>query len=264
LESEAPPRTEVPCHQGNEDRQPGILILLDETGSMQQLGGIDPVTNWGRGQGIVIEKFNQFIAILQNQVRAGETPDTEFTLITFNKVAKVVEYPSILEMQPITTEDYNPGYSTNLYDSLGCALSEYVHIHQGPAAKVFIISDGIHQPGRNVKVAWSDHEIHQMVSKLRADEDWEFSFFGAMNPEDKAHLKHEAMNLGIRWSETKKFDFTTNSIDIILKSISSSLKTGAENYEYKSVLERQLTNRCPKGRFGKLCRQGKKTGKAAT
>merc|ERR1711879_511622 len=144
------------------------------------------------------------------------------------------------DFQPITELDYNPGYGTNLYDSLGCALSEYYHIHSenqaGGATRVFIISDGIHQPG-NQNVEWQDHELHQMVSKLREEEDWEFSFYGAMNPEDKAHLKHAAMNLGIRWSETKKFDYSERSFDKILKSISNSLKEGSENFALKSELD---------------------------
>ena len=262
-ESEAPPRikndeTTAPhCDDNLVNREPGILILLDETGSMQDLGGIDPKKGWGRGRDIIIEKFNQFIGILQQQVQNGEMPDTQFTLVTFNKVAKVVEYPSILDMQPITEDEYNPGFGTNLYDSVGCALSEYLHVHNGPAAKVFIISDGIHNPG-NLPVKWADHEIHHMVSKLRDEQDWEFSFFGAMNPEDKAHLKHEAMNLGIRWSETKKFDFSTNSIDIILKSITSSLKTGSEDFACFDELEEKSNKKCPRGRRGKACRKFKR------
>merc|ERR1712173_175573 len=93
-----------------------------------------------------------------------------------------------------------------------------------------------------------------MVSKLRDEEDWEFSFYGAMNPEDKAHLKHEAMNLGIRWSETKKFDFSERSFDKILKSISNKLNPGYKNLIGCSELA-ATKKTCRRGRIGRYCRQ---------
>ena len=82
---------------------PEYVIVLDETGSMQQLGG----KRARNGREIIIKKFNKFLSLLKQKINNGEIVDGKFTFVTFNRKAKYVNFDSLLEMPSLTRESYS-------------------------------------------------------------------------------------------------------------------------------------------------------------
>merc|ERR1712154_606187 len=139
--SQSPASTESgtlpPTTVGGENNDKAIIVMLDETGSMQDINGK------GRGREIVIRKMNKFRQMLKN-----EGNNQPITFITFNEQANWNSYASVDEWPIITEANYNPGYGTNLYDSMGCVLSEYRSRYPNQEVSLYLISDGIHQLGK--------------------------------------------------------------------------------------------------------------------
>jgi len=190
-----------------------IVIVLDETGSMQNLGGK------GKGRNIVLNKFGQFTRNLMGSV-SESFADRPVTLVTFNVKAKWNSYSSINNFPELTRKMYNPGYQTNLYDTLGCVISKYRSENPSQSVDFFVISDGVHKMKRKERhlVEYKPAEINDMVDELRQD-NWNFQFYGATNPKAKDALKEEAAGLGFRKAELKVFDFNGKKFGALMKSM---------------------------------------------
>lgn len=222
-----------------------IIVMLDATGSMQNIGGK------GKGRNLVINKMEQFRRMINKKVQNDRVNDQPLTFITFNEKATWTSYNSINDWPIISKSNYNPGYQTNLYDSLGCVLSEYKSRHPDQEVSLYLISDGVHQMGRNKQhlVSYREGEIKGMVEELR-DDGWNFNFYGATTQAKKDELKDQANGLGFRAAETLVFDFDGRQFGALLKSMLKQIV--GNDQEEKSVPN---CKPCPKGRAGKMCRK---------
>merc|ERR1711972_1020681 len=200
-------------------QEKAIIVMLDATGSMKHIGGIY------KGQDVVVKKMEMFRNMLNKKIQKDRVNDQPLTFVTFHESATMTSYNSIKEWPSISKRNYNPGYQTNLYDSMGCVLSEYKSKNPGQQVSVYLISDGIHQlgPKKRANVAYEAEEINEMVEDLRGVSNWNFHFYGATTDSKKAELKEEAINLGFRAAEIAVFDFNGKQFGSLLKSMLSTI-----------------------------------------
>merc|ERR1712110_793606 len=230
------------------------LILLDATGSMQKLSGP------GRGREFVITRFNKFLKVIRNQVSQGSIQDGKIVVATFNKAATWIEYNSIENVEDLNKRAYNPGYGTNLYDTIGCALQKFKEESSAAQKLVYILTDGIHQVKRSTYVAHTVDEVSEMVNSYRDEEGMQSSFLAMINPEDKEALKTSAKEMGIRGAEIRTSDFNGRQFSVMLKTVPGGMKKGAKE---KFPTCKSLRQKCSKGRAGKNCRTSVKRTKAS-
>jgi len=209
-----------------------------------------------------MEKFRQ---MLVKKVENDKIIDQKITFITFNERAVWKTYDSIDQWPSITRKNYNPGYQTNLFDTMGCVLSEFKARAAYTDASVYLISDGVHamQGKKKGREAYQDYEVKEMVEELRED-GWHFNFYGATDENRKEALKSQAGNLGFRQAEMKVFDFNKKQFGELLKSM---LKTMVKNdnldKEPKDNKQIPECDKCQKGRAGKMCRKRRQNQIAA-
>jgi hypothetical protein len=230
-----------------QDENKAIIVMLDATGSMQDIGGK------GKGRDLVIRKMEMFRNMLNKKVQKDRVHDQPLTFVTFHESASWQSYDSINQWPTISRKNYNPGYQTNLYDSMGCVLSEYSSRHPDQEVSVYLISDGIHKlgPRKRANVAYQENEINQMVEDLRSRSNWNFHFYGATEDDKKDALKKQAINLGFRAAEIAVFDFNGRQFGSLLKSM---LSTMVENGKEGDKAEVPACEKCPRGRAGRVCR----------
>merc|ERR1712048_585124 len=151
--------------------------MLDATGSMQDIGGKR------KGRDLVVRKMEEF----RKMLKENNVIDQPLTFVTFNEKAKWTSYDSIKDWPTLTRRNYNPGYQTNLFDSMGCVLSKYKSINRDQQVSFYLISDGVHQLTRKKQrqVTYTEGDIEDMIEELRSEEGWDFHFYGASTTEDK-------------------------------------------------------------------------------
>jgi len=223
-------------------------------GSMQNIGGK------GKGRQLVVNKMEKFRQMLQKKVQKDRVENQEITFVTFNTHAKWTSYDSIDQWPRIHSGNYNPGYQTNLFDTMGCVLSEFKSRNPNTDASVYLISDGVHAMNRKMrnKNAYKLDDVNEMVEELR-NEGWNFNFYGATDVAGKDELKAHAIDLGFRAAETLVFDFNGKQFGALLKSMLSSIagnkKEGGNDEEEKKQIPK--CEECKKGRAGKTCRKAR-------
>jgi len=231
------------------------IIILDETGSMQFLGGREK----RQGRHIVIKKVNQFMTALKQKIDDGEVDDSELTFVTFNRKARFVHFDSIMEMPELKPEHYNPGYGTNLYDTIGCVLSKF-HAENPDMdnVNVYVISDGAHKLSsrdRSRQVGYQIEDIKDGITSLR-ESGWNFNIYGAVNKDEKERLKKQALAIGFNQSERKMFDFTGGDMNKLMKTM---LRSFGKSSKPKALPDCKVLQPCAKGKAGKMCRKRRKT-----
>lgn len=231
------------------------LILLDATGSMQKLTGPQ------RGREFVIGRFNRFLKTIRTQVERGNIEDGKIVVATFNKEAHWTEYNSIRNVADLAKRDYNPGYGTNLYDTIGCALQKFRQESSAAQKLVYILTDGNHQVKRSTYVAHTVDEVAEMVNEYRGEDGMQFSFLALINPEEKENLKASAKQMGIRGAEIRTTDFDGNNFSGLLRSVLGSMRKGGKAPKQKLPTCKSLKQKCRKGRAGWSCRRAVKNAK---
>jgi hypothetical protein len=229
-----------------------ILVILDETGSMQDLGGpYCKGKGCKKGREVVLQKMEKFREHLENSVNSGGD-DYPITFVTFNKAARWNKYNSIKDWPMLTESDYNPGYSTNLFDTLGCVLSKYKSENPNQSVQVYLISDGVQT--KSIDAAYDESTISTMIEELR-DDHWNFQFFGAVNADKKNALKFQAKRLGFRAAELRVFSFDGQAFGSLLKTMLRSVGVTKP----KKLPDCKVLKSCKKGRRGRFCRKGRKS-----
>jgi len=181
------------------------------------------------------------------------------TFVTFNEKATWASYDSIDQWPVVSRANYNPGYQTNLYDTMGCVLSEYRSRHPNQKVSVYLISDGIHALNGNKRqvAGYTESEIEDMVEDLRSEGLWDFHFYGATTEDKKDDLKQQALDLGFRIAERKVFDFNGKQFGDLLKTMLKTMVDN-ENQEEEDTQSVPICEECPKGRSGFMCRKRRK------
>lgn len=144
------------------------VIILDESGSMSAiydatLTGLNEVLN----------------GIRKNQ---EEHPDQRHfvSVVTFegcgmSGVSVRRDRVPISKVKPFTTEDYEPGGCTPLYDAMGKTLSDTERlIHTNDKVIASVITDGM----ENSSEEYSGKSIRSLVMRLR-EKGWIISYIGA-------------------------------------------------------------------------------------
>merc|ERR1711976_527011 len=250
-----PPTTEASTTAGGYSTTAGVegegtdySILLDATGSMQKLSGP------GRGRDFVISRFNKFLKTLRTQVERGNIEDGKIAVATFNKGAKWSEYNSIKNVADLTKRTYNPGYGTNLYDTIGCALQKFKDESSAATKLVYILTDGNHQVYPNTVVAHTVDEVADHVNSYRDEEGMQFSFLALINPEDKEPLKKSANQMGIRDSEIRTSDFNGREFTVCAPKKLCGKKNSSPTADRLPSCD-SLKKLCKRGKAGKFCRK---------
>merc|ERR1711879_328285 len=230
------------------------LILLDATGSMQKLNGA------GQGRDFVIGKFNQFLKTLRTQVDNEGNEDGKITVVIFNKKAEWIEYNSIKNVKDLSRQDYNPGWGTNLSDTMGCTLQKFKQESTATTKLVYVLTDGKHEVRRSTHVAHSAEDVSNLVNQYRNDDDFQFSFLALINkdkPDEKRILKEGAKDMGIISAEIRTSNFDGANFTGMLKSVIRSMRKN--NKKPQAI---PACGACPKGKPGKKCRKQRKRDKA--
>merc|ERR1712127_549112 len=266
----ATPAVATPEAEPESETPPEYVIVLDETGSMQSLGG----KRARNGREIVITKFNRFLNLLKKKINDEEIVDGKFTFVTFNRKARFVNFDSLLDMPALTRQSYNPGYGTNLYDTLACLIAK-MRSEQPDTdnVKFYVISDGAHKlagkKDKKFKVGYETEELNEGVTEAR-EFGWNFNFYGSVNDgAEKDKLKEEVLSMGFRETERKMFDFTGGDMNKLLKSLLGSMSKKGEVKKVECtkpgagcLVECKEFKKCQKGKAGKWCRKSRKSAEA--
>ena len=150
---------------------PRVIMLLDETGSMNEITGP------------TIQAYNDFLTDAR-QIKPGEKYTPKFTSIQFADFAKPHVFNDIANAEFLNTSKYIPHGCTALYDTIGCALDYYA----SECIDIFlVITDG----EDNCSKIYTAEEIYPKISKLAhehcgRDDGWQFLFVG---PDGPGHAK---------------------------------------------------------------------------
>lgn len=146
-----------------------IICIVDKSGSM------------GRVKNDTIGGFNEF---LENQKK--EEGDANLTLVLFDTSNKVLYNGTpIQEVEPLSTETYQPGGWTGLYDAIGVGIDATLERRESmpekeKAANVIfaILTDGEENRSEEYKGEAGRASIFEKINHQR-ENNWEFIFLGA-------------------------------------------------------------------------------------
>lgn len=165
-----------------------IIVILDESGSMQQ--GLDQT----------IASFNEFVV---NQ--REESPTTEMTLVLFNLHNRVVYKDMPLRDVPLLTrQSYRPDGITALLDAIVDTVKPEIKLKRDGKTVLCILTDGEENASKleNTKL-----KVAKLLRKCQDKLNWDVLYFGA-NIDSFA----EAGSIGIRANTTMNYSQTDSGI----------------------------------------------------
>jgi len=131
----------------------------------------------------------------------------------------------------ITRANFNPGYNTNLFDTVGCTLSRFADDGQ---AEVFIISDGMHLTTDNS--AYTADEVKEVLEQLRDQKNWQFNFIGAVTGQEEGEVVQNAEDMGFQNREISMFRHNQRGfqqgLQVITKSLLGSILDNEDSKEF--------------------------------
>jgi len=141
------------------DKTPRIIIVLDETGSMQQN---KPVT---------ISSYNEWLD--SNRSKEDEEENfPRFTLVRFNTKSELEEHDSVETAPRLTDSNYNPSNCTALYDAIGKSINSYKDEKDNI---MVILTDGEENSSR----FFNRHEVKSLLEEYTEKHGWIFHYLGA-------------------------------------------------------------------------------------
>ena len=156
-----------------------LIFILDASGSMSDL-----VTD-------TIGGFNQMLERQHDRL-----DETYVTTVTFNhKVKTLYSFKPLEGVEPLSTNTYEVGGMTALYDAIGETIVRVYRKQQHrqrentiTSTLVVIMTDGM----ENSSSRYTQSSVQNHIETLKRDHDWEFIFLGA-----NIDAKHVASDLGI-------------------------------------------------------------------
>jgi len=204
-----------------------LAFVLDESGSM---GGATEETIAGMNEQIqqVKKDFDK------------DNMDVNVYFVKFNgNVEAVFMNKSIGDLKEITTEDYQPGGSTALYDAVGLALTE-IQSHKeskddNASILVTVISDG----QDNSSTKFNAETLSKMVKECQDSKKWTFAYLGAEMDlaEAKANTGFYAGNMASfdtlsRSGRTKAFKVNRTALSSYASAVGMSTNSFADTEFY--------------------------------
>lgn len=147
------------------------LIILDESGSMS---GIESQA---------INGVNETIQTIRNAQKKHEDQEHFLTLVSFNSGFITTIYDSVEaeKVEDLSWEQYDPAYTTPLYDAMGDALTKLrKKVTDNDVVLVTIITDGYENASRE----YNRSSIKALVDELK-HKDWVFTYIGANQDVEK-------------------------------------------------------------------------------
>ena len=143
----------------NENKTQDIIVILDESGSMQSMG-MEPV-----------QAINAFIK--EQQKTLGDDGST-FSLWKFNTtVTKLIDDQNLHDVKEFT--DYVPDSCTALLDAIGHAITTKRKKEKHNNVVVVILTDG-HE---NSSSDYTPEKIRKLTAEMEKDHNWKFIYLGA-------------------------------------------------------------------------------------
>merc|ERR1712027_51180 len=146
-------------NQSKTDGIPRIIIVLDETGSMQSS---KPVT---------ISSYNEWLDSNRSKDE-NEENFPRFTLVRFNTVSELEEHDSVETAPKLTTDNYNPNNCTALYDAIGKSINSYKDEKNNI---MVILTDGEENSSR----FFDRQEVKKLLETYTEKNGWIFHYLGA-------------------------------------------------------------------------------------
>ena len=189
-----------------------IVIILDKSGSMS------PIKN------DTIGGLNEFI---KEQQKLGGNARLTVVLFDTRHTVLFEELP-IMQVRPITEEQYRPDGGTALVDAMGDTLTRLSrkrdnmkHGEVSNKVLIAVMTDG----EENSSIKYTRREVFRMIESYKREDLWEFVFLGA-NQDAIA----EANNYGIDKNHSINFTATskgiTDSYTVLNATVSNYRNTG--------------------------------------
>lgn len=143
-----------------------LVFILDRSGSMY---------------GLEKDTIGGFNSLIEKQKR--ESGKALVSTVLFDTNAQVIhDRVDLLDVNPMTENDYRPGGCTALLDAVGNAIHHIGNIHKYarredvPEKTLFIITtDGL----ENASKFYTYDKVKSMIERQKAKYGWEFLFLGA-------------------------------------------------------------------------------------
>lgn len=150
----------------NNKKQIQNLIILDESGSMQEIK--EPI----------MKSFNEIIQTIKAADLKYEDQEHFVTFITFNSgETKFLNYMKpAAEVSEISAENYYPSQGTPLYDAMGIGITRLrkdIAGTENVKVLVSILTDGV----ENASTEYSQKAIKKLIEELKL-EGWTFTYTG--------------------------------------------------------------------------------------
>lgn len=184
-----------------------LVFILDRSGSM---GGLENET---------IQGFNR---VVEQQKEMGE--NVLVTTILFDDQYQVLYQRALINtIQPLTRKQYFVRGVTALFDAIGKTITT-IHQEQTQSkinmpivtkTMVVIITDGL----ENASQEYNLTQVRSLIQHHQQTNQWEFLFLGAHIDSLK-----EAQDMGVNPRCIRKFDATTQGIEICYSMISDEIK----------------------------------------
>lgn len=198
-----------------------IIFVIDESGSMQGT------------ESDVVGGFNHFI----EEQKKAEFGKITVSLYKFNSQwSRVVNDLPIVEIRPLTSDDYTPGGLTALYDTIGNAIVDIQNqthytdpAHQASMVIMVVITDG----QENASVEYDSRKVKEMIGELEQSKNWQFIYLGA---DLKNFADAETLGLNYKVSSRKsdlkqKFDvIAEHSVKIMMAEPSADQYTMMQDF----------------------------------
>ena len=143
-----------------------LVFILDRSGSMY---------------GLEKDTIGGFNSLIEKQKR--ESGKAVVSTVLFDTNTQVIhDRVDLMDVKPMTENDYRPGGCTALLDAVGGAIHHIVNIHKYarredvPEKTLFIITtDGL----ENASKFYTYDKVKHMIERQKAKYNWEFLFLGA-------------------------------------------------------------------------------------
>jgi len=137
-----------------------IIIILDESGSMEKMGK-EP-----------IDSINSFI----EEQQKVQNDTTRFTLVSFNKDHRtLVDSELLSKVKKLDYSSYKPSDMTSLNDAVCSTIDDKLGSSNPKNNILLIISDG----EENSSTDYTSDELRERVKSVQSEHGWKVIFFGA-------------------------------------------------------------------------------------
>ncbi len=195
-----------------ENRSPLIVLVLDASGSMNRISTA------------IRESVNNFIT----QQKAGPIDDTRMSFVVFSSEATVrfIKKP-IAEVQSITSDDYQCGGDTALFDAIGLAIDRH---EDEKEALIVIVTDGEENCSRTT------HDELQSKIEAKKTIGWQFIYLA-----NEPRVSQVGVRVGLECAAAGSTHSNTNNVSVGYDNLAPAL----ERQISKAVSAYRATSQVP-------------------